>query len=87
MSNSTFCWWFTFLSNAKEIYFPVLNGNRCGSWCLQSINSGIDLRLDLPEVTHVYNIPNWGSNKCPGITDKEKAEAVSFSKNSKVLFL
>ncbi len=85
MSNSTFCWWFTFLSEATEIYFPMINGNRCGSWCLSHLPS-IDLRLDWPEVTHVYNIPNWGS-PCPGPTEQEKAEALAFGKNSKVIFL
>ena len=86
MSNSTFCWWFTFLSSAKEIYFPMLNGNRCGSWCVSSLPA-IDLRLDWPEVTHVYNIPNWGPNPCSGPTKNEMGEAVAFSKRSKVLFL
>ncbi len=85
MSNSTFCWWFTFVSDAKEIYFPMINGNRCGSWCLQHLPA-IDLRLDWPEVTHVYNIPNWG-NPLPGPTDQEKAEALTFGKKSKTLFL
>jgi len=85
MSNSTFCWWFTFVSDAKEIYFPMINGNRCGSWCLGHLPS-IDLRLDWPEVTHVYNIPNWGS-PLPGPTDQERAEALSFSKYSKIVFL
>ncbi len=85
MSNSTFCWWFTFLSEAKEIFFPMINGNRCGSWCLSHLPS-IDLRLDWPEVTHVYNIPNWNS-PCPGPTDQERAEAMTFSKHSKAIFL
>lgn len=87
MSNSTFCWWFTFVSDAHEIYFPMINGNRCGSWCLSHLPS-IDLRLDLPEVTHVYNIPNLDSCwKPPGPTDEEKEEAIAFSKQSRVLFL
>jgi hypothetical protein len=85
MSNSTFCWWFTFVSDAKEIYFPMINGNRCGSWCLGHLPS-IDLRWDWPEVTNVYNIPNWG-NSLPGPTDQERAEAIAFGKKSKILFL
>jgi hypothetical protein len=87
MSNSTFCWWFTFLSEAKEIYLPIINGNRCGSWCLAHLPS-IDLRLDLPEVTHVYNIPNWGDLPLGlGPTEQERAEALSFAKQSKTIFL
>lgn len=86
MSNSTFCWWFTFLASAKEIYFPMINGNRCGSWCLDHLPA-IDLRLDWPEVTHVYNVSNWGPNPCHGPTDEQRAEALSFSKKSKTLFL
>jgi len=86
MSNSTFCWWFTFISDAKEIYFPMINGNRCGSWCLQHLPA-IDLRLDWPEVTHVYNIPNWGPNPCPGPTNAERTEALAFGVKSKTLFL
>lgn len=86
MSNSTFCWWFTFLSEAKEIYFPMINGNRCGSWCLSHLPT-IDLRLDWPEVTHVYNIPNWGLPPCPGPSEQERNEALSFSKDSKAIFL
>jgi|GEM_PF-4430426 len=85
MSNSTFCWWFTFVSDAHEIFFPMINGNRCGSWCISHLPA-IDLRLDLPEVTHVYNIPNWNS-PCPNPTDQEKEEAISFGKKSKTLFL
>jgi hypothetical protein len=85
MSNSTFCWWFTFLSDAKEIYFPMINGDRCGSWCLGHLPS-IDLRLDWPEVTHIYNIPNYG-NSCSGPTDSERAEALAFGVKSKTLFL
>jgi hypothetical protein len=85
MSNSTFCWWFTFVSEAKEIYFPMINGNRCGSWCLGHLPA-IDLRLDWHEVTHVYNIPNWGS-PLPGPTDEERAEAIAFGRFSKTLFL
>ena len=85
MSNSTFCWWFTFVSDASEIYFPMINGNRCGSWCLGYLPA-IDLRWDWPEVTTVYNIPNWGS-PLPGPTESEKAEALAFSKNSKTLFV
>jgi hypothetical protein len=85
MSNSTFCWWFTFISAAKEIYLPIINGNRMGSWNLMDL-SHIDLRLDWPEVTHVYNIPNWG-NPCPGPTEQEKTEANNFGKYSKTLFL
>lgn len=86
MSNSTFCWWFTFVSSAQEIYLPMINGNRCGSWCLGHLPS-IDLRLDWPEVTHVYNIPNWGPSPCPGPTDLEREEAFSFGKHSKTIFL
>jgi hypothetical protein len=40
MSQSTFCWWATFLSNAKEIYFPI---PKKGYW---SLNSEVDLRVD-----------------------------------------
>lgn len=86
MSNSTFCWWFTFVSDAKEIYFPMINGNRCGSWCLGHLPVGIDLRWDWPEVTNVYNIPNW-RNPLPGPTDTERAEAIIFGRKSKTLFL
>ena len=85
MSNSTFCWWFTFVSSAKEIYLPIINGNRMGSWNLADL-SHIDLRLDWPEVTHVYNISNWG-NPCPGPTEQEKVEALAFGKYSKTMFL
>jgi hypothetical protein len=87
MSNSTFCWWFTFVSEATEIYLPMLNGYRCGSWCLDHLPA-IDLRLDWPEVTHVYNIPNWKPvPACAGPTDVQRAEALAFSKKSKTLFL
>lgn len=86
MSNSTFCWWFTFISDAKEIYFPMINGNRCGSWCLGHLPVGIDLRWDWPEVTNVYNIPNWIS-PLPGPTDAERVEAIAFSKYSKTLII
>lgn len=85
MSNSTFCWWFTFVSDAKEVYFPMINGNRCGSWCLGHLPS-IDLRLDLPGVTHVYNIPAYGV-ATNTITDNERAEAESFGKQSKSFVL
>jgi hypothetical protein len=85
MSNSTFCWWFTFVSEATEIYFPMINGNRCGSWCLGHLPS-IDLRWDWPEVTTVYNVPNWGSPLADP-TDAEQAEALVFGKKSKTLFL
>ena len=85
MSNSTFCWWFTFVSEAKEIYFPMVNGNRCGSWCLDHLPE-IDLRWDWPEVTTVYNIPNWGS-PLYGPNAQQREEARLFAKHSKVLFL
>lgn len=85
MSNSTFCWWFTFVSEAKEIYFPMVNGNRCGSWSIGALPS-LDLRWDWPEVTTVYNIPNW-PHPCPGLTEEQRAEALAFGKYSKVLFL
>ena len=87
MSNSTFCWWFTFVSSATEVYLPMMNGNRIGAWCVGHLTLGVDLRLDLPEVTHVYNIPNWGPSPCPPITDAQRVEAVAFSKHSKTLFL
>jgi hypothetical protein len=86
MSNSTFCWWFTFVSEATEIYLPMLNGYRCGSWCLDHLPA-IDLRLDWPEVTHVYNIPCWGPNPLPGPTNVQRAEALAFGKKSKTMFL
>jgi hypothetical protein len=87
MSNSTFCWWFTFVSKATEIYLPMLNGHRCGSWCLSHLPA-IDLRLDWPEVTTVYNIPNLGPLPvCSGPTDMQRAEALAFGKQSKTLFL
>lgn len=86
MSNSTFCWWFTFVSEAKEIYFPMLNGNRCGSWCLDALPA-IDLRWDWPEVTTVYDIPSWGQTPCPGPTEAQREEARLFAKKSKILFL
>lgn len=84
MSNSTFCWWFTFLSDAREIYLPMLNGGRCGSWCVDHLPQ-IDLRLDLPGVTHVYNIPSRGETSV--ITDAQRIEAMAFGKTSKALFL
>jgi hypothetical protein len=87
MSNSTFCWWFTFASSAREIYLPMVNGDRLGSWCTGHLLVGIDLRLDLPEVTHVYNIPNFGPNPCPPLTDDQRTEAVNFSRRSRALFL
>ena len=85
MSNSTFCWWFTFLSDAEEIYFPMINGGRCGSWCIDHLPA-IDLRLDLPGVTHVYNIPNW-TVPCTGPTEAQVEEALTFGKYSRVIFL
>jgi hypothetical protein len=87
MSNSTFCWWFVFLSDAQEIYLPMLNGYRCGSWCVDHLPA-IDLRLDLPGVTHVYNIPNVGPlAMCVSPTDKQKVEAMAYGKHSKAIFL
>ena len=87
MSNSTFCWWFTFLSDANEIYLPMLNGYRCGAWCLDHLPT-IDLRLDLPGVTHVYNVPNYGPHApCPGPVEAQRAEAMAYGKHSKVMFL
>ena len=87
MSNSTFCWWFTFLSDAHEIYMPMLNGNRCGSWCLDHLPS-IDLRMDLPGVTHVYNVPNDGPlPMCLGPTEEQRSEAMSYGRNSKAIIL
>ncbi len=86
MSNSTFCWWFSFLSRAAEIYLPMVNGARCGSWGVGQL-PGVDLRLDLPEVTHVYNVANWGAGPCRGPTDQERQELVAFHKNSKIVFL
>lgn len=40
MSQSTFCWWAAFLSNAREIYFPI---PKKGYW---SKKSEIDLRVN-----------------------------------------
>jgi hypothetical protein len=85
MSNSTFCWWFTFVSRATEIYFPMINGGRCGSWCLGGLPD-IDLRLDLPEVTTVYNIQNTLGD-CPSMTEEQRAEALFFGKKSKTIFM
>lgn len=87
MSNSTFCWWFVFLSDATEVYLPMLNGYRCGSWCLDHLPA-IDLRIDLPWVTHVYNIPNAGPHPaCPGPNSGQRDEAMAYGKNSKAIFL
>ena len=85
MSNSTFCWWFTFLSNAAEIYFPMANGSRCGAWCTGQL-PGIDLRLDLPEVTHVYNVPYWQHPEAP-LGEVKRAELAMWHKKSKIVFL
>jgi len=86
MSNSTFCWWFTFASKAKEIYFPMINGARCGSWSIGQLPA-IDLRWDWPEVTTVYNVRNWGPNPDSPPSLVQAAEAQAFAKNSKNLFL
>jgi len=87
MSNSTFCWWHVFLSDAWEVYLPMLNGYRCGSWCLDHLPA-IDLRLDLPGVTHVYNVPNAGPfPMCLGPTDEQRVEAMAYGKHSKAFFL
>ena len=87
MSNSTFCWWFTFLSDAQEIFMPMLNGNRCGSWCMDSLPE-IDLRLDLPGVTHVYNVPNDGPIRmCLSPTDSQIDELMSYGKYAHSYFL
>jgi hypothetical protein len=85
MSNSTFCWWFTFVTDATEIYFPMINGNRCGSWCLGALPT-IDLRLDWPEVTTVYNIPNWKSPMA-GPNEYDIKLAMLSAVESKILFL
>ena len=81
MSNSTFCWWFTFVSEATEVWFPMLNGGRCGSWCLNHLPT-IDLRLNLPGFTHIYNVQNT-LRDCPVITDAQREEAYSFSSPGK----
>jgi hypothetical protein len=86
MSNSTFCWWFSFISRATEIYLPMVNGSRCGSWSVGQLPN-IDLRLDIPEVTHVYNITNWGAHQCQGPTAEECLNFHTFHKNSRLIFL
>ena len=87
MSNSTFCWWFVFLSGAREVYLPMLNGYRCGSWCIDHLPA-IDTRLDLPGVTHVYNVPNVGPPPmCLSPTDEQRTEAMDYGKHSKAFFL
>ena len=87
MSNSTFCWWFTFLSDAQEIFLPMLNGNRCGSWCLDHLPE-IDLRLDLAGVRHVYNIPNLGPKPmCIGPNADQIDEARYYGRFSTPVFL
>ena len=87
MSNSTFCWWFTFLSDAQEVFMPMLNGNRCGSWCTGQLPD-IDLRLDLPGVTHVYNVPNTvPPNMCVSPTDTQIDELMSYGKYAHAYFL
>lgn len=86
LSNSTFAWWFALMSSAFEICMPMPNGRRCGSWSIGQLSGGVDLRLDLPEVTIVYDVPLLGQ-ACPRLTDDERVEALAFSKRSRVEFL
>lgn len=48
ISQSSFCWWAAFLSNAKEIYYPVVKN---GHWVVPSKNNE-DLRVN--EDRYIY---------------------------------
>lgn len=50
MSNSTFCWWATFLSNAQKIFFPLLSK---GYWSPQ--RPDVDLKINDNNRYHFIN--------------------------------
>ncbi len=62
MSNSTYCWWYTILSGKmKRAVFPIPTHTRNAAYSATKIfNDGLDLRVDDPRITYLYNIGTWG---------------------------
>jgi hypothetical protein len=62
MSNSTFCWWHTVLSSKlKKAVFPMPTHSDHGAYSLAKLfKEFLDLRIDDPRFTYIYNINTWG---------------------------
>lgn len=52
LSMSTFSWWGGFLSDAKNIVYPILGVDKGGCW---GRNTDIDLRVDEDRYIYLYN--------------------------------
>ncbi|MEO5903789.1 MAG: alpha-1,2-fucosyltransferase [Gemmatimonadaceae bacterium] len=60
---STFTWWAAFLSDAEQVYFPILD--RPCHWWASSGPSPTDLRVSAPNYTYVNEVP-YGKAFTPG---------------------